>query len=324
MEKTENYKFIIQLGKALHTYGIPSYRIQAYLTKVARNLGLKGTFMDSPTWINYVFHEEGQEHSYNFIESMPPGTLNLGAYSKIVEITDGLISRKIDLSEIDQKVREIDEATKKQNHLVLTFAYALAGATFNLMIGTNWISVLFAAILGAFVYLLVFMAGKFSYINSVLESIASFLVTIAAGLLSFVYTDLNIGLTIVSAIIIFVPGLAITTALEEITSKNLVSGTAKLFDALISLFKQFFGVILGLTFLKFFLDLKIFNHFITTPQWVIYFAIPLFSISLLPIFQVRKKDMLLGYFRGVLVFFWLTSVLWPVRSLVLLSGQLGW
>ncbi len=82
MEKTENYKFIIQLGKALHTYGIPSYRIQAYLTKVARNLGIKGTFMDSPTWINYVFHEEGQEHSYNFIESMPPGTLNLGAYSK--------------------------------------------------------------------------------------------------------------------------------------------------------------------------------------------------------------------------------------------------
>jgi uncharacterized membrane protein YjjP (DUF1212 family) len=69
---------------------------------------------------------------------------------------------------------------------------------------------------------------------------------------------LNVGLSIISAIIIFVPGLSLTIALEEITSKNLVSGTAKLFDAIISFFiKQFFGVILGLTCLKFVIDFEI-------------------------------------------------------------------
>ena len=131
----------------------------------------------------------------------------------------------------------------------------------------------------------------------------SFLATIITGLLSLVFPELNVGLTIISAIIIFVPGLAITTALEEITSKNLISGTAKLFDSIISLFKQFFGVILGLTCLKFLINFEIFNHYSNTPSWIIFLAMPLLSISVLPIFQVRKKDMLFGIFTGAIGFF---------------------
>jgi uncharacterized membrane protein YjjP (DUF1212 family) len=298
----EKYNFIIQLGKALHRYGIPSYKIEAYLSKVSKNIGIKGTFMDTPTWINYVFYEEnGQNH--NFIESTPPGTLNLGAFSRIVEVTNQLIEEKIDISTIENKLNFIDRKTKIVNHTVLTLAYVVSAGTFNLMIGTNWISVLFASILGALVYLLTFLATKSDYLNSVLESIASFSVTILAGLLSLVFPQLNVGLTIISAIIIFVPGLALTSALEEITSKNLVSGTAKLFDAVISLFKQFFGVILGLTCLKFFINFDIFNHNSETPYWIIFFAIPLFSMSLLPIFQVRRKDMVLGVVTGIIGFF---------------------
>ena len=63
-------------------------------------------------------------------------------------------------------------------------------------------------------------------------------------------------MTILASIIVFIPGLSITTALEEITARNLVSGTAKLFDALVSLFKQFFGVVMGLVILPLFVEIK--------------------------------------------------------------------
>lgn len=303
MVTKEKYKFIIHLGKALHNYGIPSYRIQAYLFKVAKNMGIKGTFMDSATWINYVFYENGNEQTYNYIESVAPGTLNLGAFSRIVETTDKLIANEIDISEIENRLKIIHNKTIKVNHGILTIAYALAAGSFNLLVGTNWISVLFATLLGAFVYFITYLSTKHEYLNSVLESIVSFLATIITGLLSLVFPELNVGLTIISAIIIFVPGLAITTALEEITSKNLISGTAKLFDSIISLFKQFFGVILGLTCLKFLINFEIFNHYSNTPSWIIFLAMPLLSISVLPIFQVRKKDMLFGIFTGAIGFF---------------------
>lgn len=171
------------------------------------------------------------------------------------------------------------------------------------MIGTNWISFIFALVFGALVYPLVYLSSKSNYLETILESLISFIITVFASLLHLLFPEFNVGITILSAIIVFIPGLAITTALEEITSKYLVSGGAKLFDSIISLFKQFFGVLLGLALMSSIIDFKLLVHVSDLPRWIMFCGIPLFSISLLAIFQVRKKDMLFGLATGVSVFF---------------------
>ncbi|MBG7630800.1 MAG: threonine/serine exporter family protein [Bacteroidetes bacterium] len=302
MKIPKKYKFIIELGKALHIYGIPSYKIQTYLTKVSKTQGINGVFMDLPTWINYVFYEE-DEQTYNYIDCIPPGVLNLGGLSRVVEVTNKVISKEIDSSDVHHELKLINDETKKVNHFVLTLSYAIASGAFSLMIGTNWISFVFAVLMGAIVYLIVYLSSKSNYLETILESLISFVVTIFASLLHLIFPELNVGITILSAIIVFVPGLAITTSLEEITSKNLVSGGAKLFDAIISLFKQFFGVLLGLAIMSSVIDFKQLVHVSDLPKWIMFCGIPLFSVSLLAIFQVRKKDMFLGVVTGVSVFF---------------------
>ena len=302
MKTPKKYQFIIELGKALHTYGIPTYKIQTYLTKVAKTQEIKGTFMDLPTWINYVFYEDDNQ-TYNYIECIPPGVLNLGALSRIEEVTNKLIAKEIDHSGVEEELILINNETKKVNHLLLTLSYAIASGAFSLMIGTNWISFIFSLIFGALVYFMVYLSNKSNYLETVLESLTSFIVTILACLVHSYYPNFNVGITILSSIIIFIPGLAITTALEEITSKNLVSGGAKLFDAIISLFKQFFGVLLGLALMSSLIDFTNLGHISEMPRWIMFLSIPLFSISLLAIFQVRKKDMILGILTGVLAFF---------------------
>lgn len=301
MKIPKKYQFIIELGKALHIYGIPSYKIQSYLSDVAKKKGIEGSFMDLPTWINYVFYED--KKSYNYIECIPPGSYNLGALSRIVEVTNKVIDNEVDSLTVKDELKRIYNETKKVNHLVLTLAYAFASGSFGLMIGTNWISFGFSLVLGALVYLIVHLSTKSSYLKTVLESLSAFLVTVLSCLLFLIFPDFNIGITILSAIIIFIPGLAITTALEEITSKSLVSGGAKLFDAVISLFKQFFGVLLGISLMSTVIDFELTTHVSDTPRWIMFIAIPIFSITLLPIFQVRKKDMLFGVLTGVSGFF---------------------
>jgi len=302
MKIPKKYKFIIELGKALHIYGIPTYKIQTYLTKVSKTQGINGTFMDLPTWINYVFYEEDGQ-TYNYIECIPPGVLNLGALSRIEEVTNKVISKEIDNEDVEKELELIHNDAKNINHLRLALSYAIGSGAFSLMIGTNWISLIFTTLLGTLVYLFVFLSTKSSYFETVLESLISFVVTVIACLLYLVFPEFNVGITILSAIIIFIPGLALTTALEEITSKNLISGGAKLFDAIISLFKQFFGVLLGLAIMSSSIDFKQLVHSSDLPKWVMFCGIPLLSISLLAIFQVRKKDMLLGVLTGVSVFF---------------------
>jgi uncharacterized membrane protein YjjP (DUF1212 family) len=300
MKVPEKYQFIVALGKALHVYGIPSYKIQSYLTEVAEKQGITGSFMDSPTWINYVFYED--EKSYNYVECVLPGSLNLGAYSRIAELTNKVIDSKINNSQINQELNIIHAKTKKTNHLHLTLAYAFSAGSFSILIGTNLVSFAFSLLLGAFIYLLVYLTSKSKYLENVFESLSALIVTIICCLLTLIFPNFNLGLTILASIIIFIPGLAITTALEEITSKSLVSGGAKLFDSIILLFKQFFGVLLGLALMTSLVDIDLTYHVSEMPKWTIFFAIPILSITLLPIFQVRKKDMIFGVLSGVIAF----------------------
>ncbi|WP_064966889.1 threonine/serine ThrE exporter family protein [Tenacibaculum ovolyticum] len=301
MKIPKKYQFIVELGKALHIYGIPSYKIQSYLTEVAKTKGIVGSFMDFPTWISYVFYED--EKSYNYIECIPPGQLNLGAFAKIAELTNKVINSEIDNDSITNELNIIHSKTKEVSHIFLTFSYAFAAGSFSLLIGSNWVSFAVSLFLGAFIYLLVYLATKSKYIENIFESFSALIATIISCLLTLVFPELNLGLTILASIIIFIPGLAITTALEEITSKNLVSGGAKLLDSILLLFKQFFGVLLGLGLMTSFIDIDLTYHTSETPKWAIFCAVPLLSISLLPIFQVRKKDIFFGVLTGALAFF---------------------
>ena len=64
---------------------------------------------------------------------------------------------------------------------------------------------------------------------------------------------------------------------------------------LIPLFKYFFGVLLGIGIMSSVIDFKQLVHISDLPKWIMFCGIPLFSISLLAIFQVRKKDILVNH-----------------------------
>jgi len=296
------YRFIIKLGKALHTYGVQSYKIQYYLKQVAESKNIKGSFIDNPTYINYVFYEK-DEQTYNYIETLPPGELNLGALSAIVEITNKVLDGKISFVEAKDK---IDSIVKPQNityHIIEFIAFIISGAAFCVILNTNWISSIAAAIAGVFIYIVYRLASKSDYISSTLESLVAFVATIIIGLLSLYFTEINVSLCILASIIIFIPGLAITTALEEMTSSNLISGTAKFTGAMVSLFKQFFGVMLGLTILTHFTDISQSAKLDNIPKWVDILAVLLLASSLLAIFSVRKKDIFLCILIGFISFY---------------------
>jgi hypothetical protein len=59
--------------------------------------------------------------------------------------------------------------------------------------------------------------------------------------------SINEPLVVLTSIIIFVPGLSLAVALREFAVRDLLSGAARLMDALMVLFKLFFGSVLGLT-----------------------------------------------------------------------------
>lgn len=327
----DRYKFIIKLGKALHAYGVQSYKIQFYLKQVAESKNIKGSFIDNPTYINYVFYEE-DEQTYNYVEILPPGELNLGSLSVIVEITNKVLDGNTSFIEATNLIDQIDKPQNRLSHILEFLAFVISGASFCVILNTNWISSFAAAIAGVFIYVIYRYASKSDYISSILESLVAFVATIIIGLLSMVFTEINVSLSILASIIIFIPGLAITTALEEMASSNLISGTAKFTGAMVSLFKQFFGVMLGLAVLANFMNLSQPIQSDNIPKWVDTIAVLILVSSLLPIFRVRKKDVVLCVLIGFVSFYTtylleftgiLLSVFFGTVTVVLTSNFFG-
>ncbi|APD07443.1 hypothetical protein UJ101_01936 [Flavobacteriaceae bacterium UJ101] len=298
----KKYQFIIQLGKALHRYGVPSYKIESFLKKVSERQEITGTFMDLPTSINYIFYENHDQNTYSYVERVAPGVFNLGALANSVEVARNLLDNKITIDDAKSQLLAIKKRPNDYHPTFQIFSFGIAASAFNLLMGTNWISFIVSFFVGIIIGFITHFARRSNYITSTLESLASFTATIIIGLLSVPFPEINISLTILASIIIFIPGLSITTALEEITSKSLVSGTAKLADAIISLFKQFFGVILGLQLLPLIIEVPHHDIINNIPKWISYCAIPLFSLTLIPLFNVRKKDIVFSILVSSLSF----------------------
>lgn len=314
MQVPEKYKFIVQLGKALHTYGVPSYKSQIYLSEIAKKKGIRGSFMDTPTWINYAFFEE-DDHTYNHVECVPPGELNLGALSRIVEITNNVLNNDLTFVEAKEEIERIKTERLGYSKIIVLIAYMASASAFSVILDASWASAAMAAFNGAIVYGITLLSHKSRYIKTILESLVSFLATILTVLVAQHVAQINISMTILASIIVFIPGLSITTALEEITSRSLVSGTAKLFDALVSLFKQFFGVVLGLMVMSQFLDIVPNEVVRDIPAWIDYIAVALLAMSLLPVFKVRSKDLIFGVIAGFASYY--TTVLMGFSGLMI-------
>jgi len=319
MQVPHKYKFIVQLGKALHYYGVPSYKSEMYLSEIARKKGIQATFMDLPTQINYVFYE-GEVQSYNYANIVRPGELNLGALSKIVEIANNLLTDKIDFEQANIAIEEIETAPPTYGRLLELLGFIVSAGAFSIILDTSWTSAIAASFIGGIVYLLTLLAQRSVYIRSTLEALVAFVATFVTGLLSLWFDQINISMTILASIIVFIPGLSITTALEEITARNLVSGTAKLFDALVSLFKQFFGVVMGLAILPLFVEISQQPVINNIPQWVDYFAILALAMSLTPAFKIRLRDLFFCIVVGFLSFY--TTILFAFAG-ILVSIFLG-
>ncbi|MCT4615324.1 MAG: threonine/serine exporter family protein [Marinifilaceae bacterium] len=298
----DKYKFIVILGKALHTYGVPSYKSQIYLNEIAAKKGIKASFMDTPTYINYVFYEEN-DHTYNYIECVPPGELNLGALSKVVEITKDVLNNSMGFAEARKAIERINNSSLGYGKFTELAAFIAASGGFCIILDAGISSSICASFMGALVYFITYLSGKSNYIKSTLECLVGFAATIFIGLSSLVFDNINISMTILASIIVFIPGLSLTTALEEITSRSLVSGTSKLADALVSLFKQFFGVALGLAVLPLFADIQQDEVINRIPSYIDFFAIIILALSLCPVFKIRPKHITFCVMAGFISFF---------------------
>ena len=300
---SETTRFLLELGRALHTYGGSSPQIEEDLRRVAEHLGVHADVSSTPTGLFQAIGSGASQHTY--FQRLDPGHVNGEKQLLLSRLRDRVFTG-LTPSEGLAEVRSIVARPRRYGGLTQVLAGALASTGGATLMGGHAIEVILAGLLGLAVSALVRAMATQPRLAAVSEPVCGCIAgAVAAGSASFAARHgLAISPSLVSfaGILTLVPGLPIMLGIRELTARHLSAGTARLTGAATSLLLLCVGVAIGVR-------AGTFGEPIQTPHvasalFPTEFAMTaITAIALLAFFNCRPRDFLPIWFAVVIGFY---------------------
>lgn len=238
------HNFLLRLAELLHHYGTPAFRLERVLIKVAASLGVEGEFLSTPTSV-MVSIGQGPAKEMHLVRGRS-GEVNLGKLVEFDEVMEDVENGRIGVEEASGRLETIEARASGYPFrlTILAFGVASMGAARFFGGGLVEMAVTFSLSVGAL--LLGRVLTRRADTVELFEPLAAFLVAFTA--LSFAHVsglNYNEKTVTLASLIVFLPGLTLTTALNELATRHLVSGVSRLAGSFAIFLTLLFGVALG-------------------------------------------------------------------------------
>lgn len=235
-------EFVLDLGRPLHAHGHPSHWLEAGMERASARLGLRGQFFTTPTSIFAAFGE--QERQQTRLLRVEPGEVHLERLEQVLATGREVLAGRLTPAEGSRRLAEHARSQPRWGGAATALAFAGSGAAASRFLGGGPAEVATAAALGAVVAGLARLAPRVTVLGRLFEPIAAFLVSALAGAIAARW-PVSAYLATVGALLVLLPGLTLTVAMAELSSRHLVSGTARLTGAGAQFLGLAFGVAMG-------------------------------------------------------------------------------
>jgi len=297
-------RFVIKLGRALHGCGASSPRVETHLSNVTRMLGLKGSFLVTPTTLTCAFWQDDEMDQFIHFERTEPADHDLGRLWAIDAVVEGIEAGRTSFAHGASEVERLSLAPGHYSQAVNALSWVLIGSSFAALLSNNALD--FACRrrpLPADIRL----GRMWKYLprlNPIQAILAPFLSGILATCAAAAGIEINVPFVVLSSIIIYIPGLALTVALSEIASRDLISGTSRLMDAVMLLLKIIFGAVLGMSLARMWWSIppSASDVILAIPSWKTWPAVMGLSLGLSIAFNIPWRKTLWGLGSGALAF----------------------
>jgi uncharacterized membrane protein YjjP (DUF1212 family) len=236
--------FVLRLARALHAYGYSAPRLEDILGATADRLGLHGhRFFSMPTQIMAAFGPESRQRTH--LLRVEPGEVNLGKLAALEQVSLDVAQGRTSPANGMAEIERIVAAPSPYGNALVTVAYGLLSSAVCQFIGGGPRDVVVAGVLGLVLGLFALVAARHARIGRLFEPIAAFLVSLAAFALARLIGPISVFVTTLSGLIVLLPGLLLTTAITELATRHLASGTIRMSSVFMTLLGIIFGVALG-------------------------------------------------------------------------------
>lgn len=279
-------RFLTEMPRALATYGTPAHRLEEAMVLCAEKLGVNAEFFTMPTAVICAIGE-GDETRTHMVRVVP-GEVDLEKLDQVDAILGKVLRDELSPREALGAIEEVRRRPPRYSALLVVGAFATAAGCAARFFAGSWTDAVAATGVG----LLVGLIGLFTYRHRQAARVTDFLSGLIAALIATLLAGrveaLTPGVVIISSLIVLVPGLTLTTAINELATRNLVAGTGRSMHALMILLSIGFGVGAGQAMALRFAAEPVPGS--GMPAWTEPVAIVLAPLALTVLFRARPRD----------------------------------
>lgn len=288
-------RFVAKLGLSLHTCGATSHRIERHLSQVCELLGIHGEFLYSQTSFTFVFWKHDPTDQQILIRRTRPSEGNLGLLVMLDELIDRFSNKQLTFKQMSAGLDKTLQQPNYYNTIFQSLGWLTSGFAFSTLLSPSFHDAIAAGIASFIIYYLVHFCSKYPRFDNLHEILGATASGLIISFIAFCGWTLNIPFCLLASIIIMIPGLSTTVALSEIAQRDLIAGSSRLVDALMSFAKLYLGALLGLglsTFLMGDLEIDTLHKIHNIPEWATFPAVILLSYCITIAFNIHPKFIL--------------------------------
>ena len=305
-EYKQKIRFISKLGMSLNECGATSHRIERHLTNVAVLLGVNGTFLIAPTSFTFCYWlHDPTDQRIQVVRTHSSGG-DLGKLEQVDSLIEQFGAGELSFDQITSGLDEINACARYYSKATEAFSWMIVSACFSSLLSSNLADAIVSGVVALLIHVIVYIIEKSNRLENLIEVFAAFVSGIIVTSIAALGVSVNIPFVILSTVIAFVPGLALTVALNEIAQKDLISGTSKLVDAIMAMLKLYFGAVIGVGLITHLTSASLSTPIISDgniPSWWVYPAITLLAVGILIAFNIRPKLLIWCLISSYLAYF---------------------
>ncbi|MCI4567650.1 threonine/serine exporter family protein [Lysobacter sp. CFH 32150] len=289
----ERVAFVIALAQRLHAYGTTAQRLEGAVVAVTQRLRLECEPWSNPTGMILSFSDPtrpaGTSETTRVIR-LAPGDTNLYKLCEADRIAEEVMAGHIGIAQGQADLRALDGGLGWRGRAQQVFGFGLASAAVAGLLRLPWLDLATAGLIGLLIGVLEQQGRGRPRLQEASDAIAGMVAGFVAIAVASLVAPLNLNTVTIAALIVLLPGMALTNAINELTSRHLVSGTARFAGALTTVLKLTVGTAIALTVAELAgLEPEV-RAWRPQPDWVAWVALVAGAYAFAVLFRANRRD----------------------------------
>ncbi|HYM86688.1 MAG TPA: threonine/serine exporter family protein [Pseudoxanthomonas sp.] len=285
--------FVCETASRLHTYGTTAQRLEGAVVALSTQLGLDCEPWSNPTGLILSFSDPsrplGASDTTRVIR-LAPGENDLYKLSESDRIAEAVAAGAMSIAQGHTALRGLDRKPSLRWRATQLMAFALASGAVAGLWRLPWLDIATATLIGLLIGVQSLLNERRPRLKEASDAVSGLVAGLVAILVANFIQPLNLNSVIIASLVVLLPGMTLTNAVNELTSQHLVSGTARFAGAIATILKLTVGTLIALTLAQLFGLYPEVRALRPQPEWVEWVSLVLVAYAFAVLFKAHRRD----------------------------------